>query len=453
MIGTDFSIHAFLIVMTDNLATLYTQDFQQLHPADIADRIQRMPFEQAAEILRQFPFSISGEVLTELEEDFRSELIVLFSESELVKLFRKLEHNDATDLMAELDEDIQQQVLEALPDDVSIPVHALLQYGEDTAGGIMSDRFITLDQDESVESCQANLRGDARFQTEDISYLYVVDPQQRLIGIVSFRDLVFSSPQRKVSEVMRPNVASVRVTDDQEEISRQFAHYHYLGLPVLDENDRVVGVVKASDVLEIAREEATEDMQLMVGLSGEERALTPWRKSLPKRLPWLYVNLLTAFAAASVVGLFESTIASWTALAVFLPVVAGQGGNAAMQTLTVIIRDMALGELNKGDGYRALWKELALGFANGLAIGLVVGLAGFLWKGSILLGVVAFLAMALTQLMAGLAGVLIPFTLKFFKVDPALASSIFVTTITDIAGFFFFLGFASMAMKWAETMP
>ena len=439
--------------MTENLAILYTQDFQKLHPADIADRIQRMPFEQAAEILRQLPATISGEVLTELEEDFRSELIVLFSESELVKLFRKLEHNDATDLMAELDEDIQQHVLEALPDDVSIPVHALLQYGEDTAGGIMSDRFITLDQNESVESCQANLRGDARFQTEDISYLYVVDPQQRLIGIVSFRDLVFSSPQRKVSEVMRPNVASVRVTDDQEEISRQFAHYHYLGLPVLDENDRVVGVVKASDVLEIAREEATEDMQLMVGLSGEERALTPWRKSLPKRLPWLYVNLLTAFAAASVVGLFESTIASWTALAVFLPVVAGQGGNAAMQTLTVIIRDMALGELNKGDGYRALWKELALGFANGLAIGLVVGLAGFLWKGSILLGVVAFLAMALTQLMAGLAGVLIPFTLKFFKVDPALASSIFVTTITDIAGFFFFLGFASMAMKWAEAMP
>ena len=309
--------------MTDNLASLYTQDFQQLHPADIADRIQRLPFEQAAEILRQLPSSISGEVLTELEEDFRSELIVLFSESELVQLFRKLEHNDATDLMAELDDEIQQHVLQALPDDVSIPVHALLQYGEDTAGGIMSDRFITLDQDESVESCQASLRGDIRFQTEDISYLYVVDPQQRLIGIVSFRDLVFSSPQRKVSEIMRPNVAAVRVTDDQEEISRQFAHYHYLGLPVLDDQDRVVGVVKASDVLEIAREEATEDMQLMVGLSGEERALTPWRKSLPKRLPWLFVNLLTAFAAASVVGLFESTIASWAALAVFLPVVAG----------------------------------------------------------------------------------------------------------------------------------
>lgn len=439
--------------MMDDPATIFSQDYKRLHPADIADCIQRMPVDQAADILRKLPAIAAGEALAELEDEFKAELLNQFDEQELVRLLRKLEHNDATDLVAELDDAIQQQVLDALPEDISGPVHALLQYPEDSAGGIMSDRFITLAMDESVESCQASLRRDARFQTEDISYLYVVDGEQRLIGIVSFRDLVFSSPQRTVSEIMRPNVAAVRVSDDQEEISRQFAHYHYLGLPVLDDQDRVVGVVKASDVLEIAREEATEDMQLMVGLSGEERALTPWRKSLPKRLPWLFVNLLTAFAAASVVGFFESTIASWTALAVFLPVVAGQGGNAGMQTLTVIIRDMALGELNKGDGYRALWKELALGFANGLAIGLVVGLVGFLWKGSILLGVVAFMAMALTQLMAGLAGVLIPFTLKFFKIDPALASSIFVTTITDVAGFFFFLGFASVAMKWAEAMP
>lgn len=436
----------------DNLAAVYTRDFKRLHPADIADRIQRMPVDQAAEILRQLPTLQAGEALSELEDDFRLQLWDLFSEQELVRLFRKLEHNDATDLLAELDDKVQQQVLKALPDEVSVPVHALLQYGEDTAGGIMSDRFITLDQHESVESSQAALRAEAQLNTEDISYLYVVDGDQCLIGIVSFRDLVFSSPHQMVSEIMRPNVTSVRVTDDQEEISRQFAHYHYLGLPVLDEKDRVVGVVKASDVLEIAREEATEDMQLMVGLSGEERALTSWRRSLPKRLPWLYVNLLTAFAAAAVVGVFESTIANWTVLAIFLPVVAGQGGNAGMQTLTVIIRDMALGELSKGDGYRALWKELILGLTTGLAIGIVVGVVGYLWHGSLILGGVTFMAMVLTQIMAGLAGVLVPFTLKFFKVDPALASSIFVTTITDVAGFFFFLGFASIAMHWAGGM-
>ncbi|MBE0540896.1 MAG: magnesium transporter, partial [Verrucomicrobia bacterium] len=223
---------------------------------------------------------------------------------------------------------------------------------------------------------------------------------------------------------------------------------HYLGLPVLDAEGRLVGVVKASDALEIARKEATEDMQLMVGLSGEERALTPWRKSVGRRLPWLYVNLLTAFAAAAVVAFFESTIAKWTALAVLLPVIAGQGGNAGMQTLTVIIRDMALGELSPGDGRKALMKELMLGLVNGFAVGLVVGLVGYWWKDSIALGLVAMAAMVLNQVSAALAGVVIPFGLKSLRIDPALASSIFVTTVTDVAGFFFFLGLAALAMRW-----
>lgn len=167
-----------------------------------------------------------------------------------------------------------------------------------------------------------------------------------------------------------------------------------------------------------------------------------------RRLPWLYVNLLTAFAAAAVVGFFESTIAKWTALAVLLPVIAGQGGNAGMQTLTVIIRDMALGELSPGDGRKALLKELILGLINGLAVGLVVGLVGYWWKGSLALGLVALGAMVLNQLAAALAGVVIPFGLKSLRIDPALASSIFVTTVTDVAGFFFFLGLAALALRW-----
>jgi magnesium transporter len=308
---------------------------------------------------------------------------------------------------------------------------------------------VTLSTDESVERSQERLRNSETFLSDDISYLYVVDAKKALKGIVSFRDLVFAAPGSKVSAIMRQQVTCLRLWDDQEEISRQFAHYHYLGLPVLDDQDRVVGVVRSSDVLEIAREEATEDMQLMVGLSGEERVLTSWKKSLPRRLPWLLVNLATAFAAAAVVGMYEGVIAQWTALAVFLPIIAGQGGNAGMQTLTVIIRDMALGEISPGDGRRALVKELILGIANGLAIGLLVGAVSYLWKGSALLGWIVFAAMVLNQLAAGLAGVLIPFTLKRLRVDPALASSIFLTTITDVAGFFFFLSLAALAMRWA----
>lgn len=215
-----------------------------------------------------------------------------------------------------------------------------------------------------------------------------------------------------------------------------------------DAEGRLVGVVKSNDALEVASKEATEDMQLMVGLSGEERALTPWQNSIRSRLPWLYINLSTAFLAAFVVGLFEDTIARWTALAVFLPIVAGQGGNAGMQTLTVVIRDLALGKFEPGDGRRALMKEITLGLLNGLAIGLVVGLIGWWWKGSAALGLVAGAAMLLNQLAAAVSGVLIPLGLKSLRLDPALASSIFLTTVTDVAGFFFFLGLATMGLKW-----
>jgi len=189
-------------------------------------------------------------------------------------------------------------------------------------------------------------------------------------------------------------------------------------------------------------------MQLMVGLSGEERTLTPWRVSIRRRLPWLYINLGTAFLAAFTVGMFEDTIAQWTALVVFLPIVAGQGGNAGLQTLTIIIRDLALGELAPGDGRKALVKELTLGVVNGVAIGLVVGLIGWLWKGSPMLGLVLGSAMVLNQMAAALAGVLIPLGLKSLRIDPALASSIFLTTVTDVAGFFCFLGLAATALKW-----
>lgn len=328
-------------------------------------------------------------------------------------------------------------------------VRALLRYPEDTAGGIMSDRFIALRPSYTVQESQQRLRDWSGHKVEDVSYLYVTDEAQRLIGVVPLRELVFAHPEQRISELMNRDVKFVRADDDQEEIARQFQHYHYLGLPVLGRQGRLRGVVKASDALKVAQAEATEDMQLMVGLSGEERVLTPWRRSMSKRLPWLYVNLGTAFLAAAVVGWFEETIARWTVLAVFLPIVAGQGGNAGMQTITVIIRDLALGEISPGDGRKALIKELTLGVVNGLAIGLVVGLIGYLWKGQFILGVVVGLAMLLNQIAAGICGVMIPFSLRAAKIDPALASSIFVTTVTDVAGFFFFLGLASVLFRWA----
>jgi magnesium transporter len=249
---------------------------------------------------------------------------------------------------------------------------------------------------------------------------------------------------------MSRDVKSLRVDDDQEKIARVFEQHRYLGLPVLEQDGTLVGVVPASEVIEIVQDEATEDMQLMVGLSGEERVLTPWQRSVKPRLLWLNINLLTAFIAGAVVNVFESTIAKWTVLAVFLPIIAGQGGNAGSQTLTVIIRGLATGEITPGDGRKALTKEVILGVLNGLAIGAVVGFIGYLWKGNLILGVIVAIAMVLNMLAAAVAGVMVPYVLKALRIDPALASSIIVTTVTDVAGFFFFLGLAALAMSWCK---
>jgi magnesium transporter len=425
------------------------QEFLELHAADLADRLQRLAPDQARAVLRQLPAAKAAAALTELDADRVADLLGAFEAPQLGEILQTVTSDDAADLLLSLPPGGRREMLAKLPAPMADSVRALLRYPEDTAGGIMSNRFIALDEEMSVEQVRELLRSCAQEERpESIAYLYVTDAQQRLVGIVSMRDLVFRRAERRMNEIMNREVKFVRVDTDQEELARQFEHYHYLGLPVLDATGRLVGVVKASEALEVARAEATEDMQLMVGLSGQERALTPWQQSIRSRLPWLYVNLATAFLAALMIGVFEDTIAQWTALAIFLPIVAGQGGNAGMQTLTVIIRDLALGELAPGDGRRALRKEIILGLLNGVAIGVVVGLIGWWWKGSLTLGIVVGVAMLLNQLAGAAFGVLIPLGLRALRLDPALASSIFLTTVTDVGGFFFFLGLATLGLKW-----
>ena len=309
-------------------------ELRDLHPADLADRLQRLSVEEARDALGELPPSLAAGALGEFDRERVPELLAALPVSTLSPLLAELPPNDVADLVPALDPVNRRRALEGLSADHRERVFSLLRHAPDTAGGMMSDRFVILRAEETVHQSQGRLRDQPERRPEDISYLYVTDSVGSLVGVVPLRDLVFRAPDRLISDIMIRDVKSVRVDTDQEEVARQFEHYHYLGLPVLDAVGRLVGVVKASDALEVAQAEATEDMQLMVGLSGEERTLTPWTRSVRMRLPWLFVNLGTAFLAAAVVGLFESTIAKWTALAIFLPIIAGQGGNAAMQTLT-----------------------------------------------------------------------------------------------------------------------
>jgi magnesium transporter len=416
------------------------------HPADVADALERLSVEEAQQELRELPPSEGAAVLAELDQEARPAVMENLEPVEIANLVQELPHHEAADIISSLRPEVQPAVLDQLSATDRKQVSEILSYAPESAGGIMNDRFIALREDMTIAEAQRELQGRAEEPgAQQIAYMYVVDPAGHLKGILSIHDLVFRQPHRRIWEVMKTDVKHVSVDDDQEQVAQLFERYHYMALPVLNRQGKLVGLVQANQVVEVVRREATEDMQLMVGLSGEERALTPWHLSMKRRLPWLCVNLGTAFVAASVVGLFEETIARWTALAIFLPIVAGQGGNTGAQALTVIIRDMALGDLTKADAKKALRKEAMLGLFNGIVIGFIVGLICYLWKGDYILGVVLSVAMILNMVAASIAGVLIPYTLRALRIDPALASSIIMTAITDGTGFFLFLGLATLA--------
>ncbi len=311
----------------------------------------------------------------------------------------------------------------------------------ETAGTMMSPDFTALGQDVTVGEAIQNIRSLGK--KKSLYYVYVTDKENRLVGVLSMRDLILSDPPISVGSIMK-DVLSVPADLDREEVVKLATKRRYLQIPVVDSNKRLLGTLNSGDLLEAAAEEASEDMQKMVGVGGDEEVLSPILFSLKKRLPWLQVNLATAFLAAAVVGLFQDTIARITALAIFLPVVAGQGGNTGAQTLAVVIRGLALGQIEKSVAGKVLVKEASLGIINGLCVGLVTALVAFLWEKNPYFGLVIGLAMVMNMFAASIAGAGIPMVMRMLGWDPAQSSSIILTTVTDILGFFSFLGLATL---------
>ena len=280
-----------------------------------------------------------------------------------------------------------------------------------------------------------------------VFYLYVVDDRNHLVGVVSLRQLLMGPPSTPLKKIMTTDVISVITSTDQEEVAQQVALYDLLAIPVVDEENKLVGVITVDDIIDVIKEEATEDIFHLAGVDADDHVYTPPITSVRKRLPWLLLNLATAFLAATVVAFYEPTIRAFTFLAVFLPVVASLGGSSGTQTLTVIVRGLALGEVNWGRGKSILFKELIVGLSNGVAIGVVAGAVAYFWNGNFVLGLVLGGAMVPTLFVAGLLGTFIPLVLKKINIDPAIASSVFVTTLTDAVGFLSFLGLASLLLR------
>jgi len=325
-------------------------------------------------------------------------------------------------------------------------VENLLEYDEQTAGRIMNPVVFALNEDMTVGEAITELQNNR--DVEMVFYLYVVDDRKHLVGVVSLRRLLLVSPETPLKRIMTADLISARVDMDQEEVARQVAAYNLLAIPVTDEENKLVGIITVDDVIDVIKDEATEDIYRLAGVSGDERAFTPAGESLRKRLPWLAINLATAFLATIVVAIFEPTIDRLAAVAIFMPVVAGMGGNAGMQTLTVIVRGIALGELTWSNSRKALLKEAAVGLGNGVVLGLLAALVAWLWRGNGTLGLVLGAAMIINMFVAATAGTLVPLGLRAANIDPALASSVFITTLTDIAGFLAYLGLATLFIQY-----
>ena len=422
------------------------EQIDEIHPVDFLEALGEFDDDPLI-ILEKLPDEYVALLLDYAEDDEKFNLLSLFSKNRQAQIISEMSSDELVDLLGTLDEDEQNEIITNMNTEEVEEVKTLLSYDPESAGGIMATEFISIKETDTVNETINYLRTMAP-DSETPYYIYVVDDLDVLKGVVPLRQIIVSTPDTLIKDIMIENIISAPVDMDQEEVSHIFEKYGFMAIPVVDHNGEILGIITVDDVMEIMKEEYTEDMFRLAGLDEEEKVAGTVIGAIKSRLPWLLVNLVTATLAAKTVSLFENTIAQIVALATFMPMVAGMGGNAGSQTLTLIIRGIAIGEISYENQAGILKKEIAIGIINGLCLGLVVGVLGYFWVGSLVFGFVIGTAMLLNLIVATISGYLVPILLKKVGIDPALASAVFVTTVTDVLGFFFFLGLATIMLQY-----
>lgn len=422
------------------------QALEEAHAADVAAAMRDLPVADQVTVFRLLNREQAGQVLAELDDVTLSELARALDPAELSGVVERMRPDDAAQVLEELPEEQTEQVLDLMKEEKSEEVQELLEYGEKTAGRIMSPEVLAVHEDDTVAQAIEHVRKSPVAET--VHTLYVVDEHDHLVGSLPWRRLVTADPATPVRLLRQDEPLSVTPDMDQEEVAQLVAKYNVVAVPVVDHDHRLLGVITADDIIDVIREEATEDIQRLGGAAGDETVFDPPRAVFGKRLLWRVINLATAILAASVIGVFEESIQSLATLAIFMPIVASMGGIGTTQTATVVIRGLALGDMTAAHVWRVLKKELILGFNTGVVNGAIMAAIAWLWKGQLLLAVIIGVALVVNMLVAAVVGVLIPLALKTFRVDPAIASSVIITTFTDVCGFFSFLGLATLLIKF-----
>jgi magnesium transporter len=412
-----------------------------MHPADQAELYDRLDEPERETMLALLSNEGRARLLEHLDEEVLEEIVERLPRVELARVLDLTSNDIAADALRLLPPAEAARTLAQMTS--AADVTPLMIHPDESAGGLMTRGFVALHKDMTVGEAMTLLRA-RKPLAEEAYYLYVLDADNKLQGVVNLRELIVADPDTKIEDVMTRDVISVRPYTDQEEAANLLQHYRLRALPVVDENGVLSGIITADDIIDVITEEATEDMYQIVGLPADESVYAPLGESVRRRLPWLFINLVTAFVGVGVVAIFQGTIEKAAALAIFMPIVAGQGGNAGIQTITIIVRGIAVGEIELRDARHVLGREIAIGLIKGVAIGTVVGLVAWITQEGWAWGFVVCIALVGNMALAGLFGALIPLALRYFRLDPALASGIFLTMITDAMGFLLLLGIATL---------
>ena len=417
-----------------------------LHPADIAELLDVLEEAEAKQRVFGFlPTRLTAAVLSFVAPPTQELLTRGLSDAVLGDVIEQLESDDAVDLLAGLSPQRTRVVLEHVSADLAAEISQLMRHPEDVAGGLMQTEYIAVGEDARVEQAIETIRTHVD-EVSDLHSVFIINAPGHLVGVLPLRKLILARPSDLVEHIMDRQVISVRVDLDQEAVAQVCQKYDLVSLPVVDAEGKLVGLITVDDVVDVLEEEATEDIYKLANLSREEEVFEPPWRSIRHRLPWLGLNLITTSLSAAVITLFEDTIRALAVAAAFMTIVAAQGGNAGVQTLTVTVRGLALGEVSLNHARRVLFKELSVALGNGLILGGVAGTVAYLWEGSPLLGGVLGLALVVNLVVAALVGSTVPFVLERCGIDPAVASNVFVTACTDMFGFFSFLGI--LALVW-----
>ena len=440
-IRPDF-LHAVSAALDENDAAKVRELTLKLHEADLADLIELLRPEQRELLIDALGEDFKAAALTELDEAVRDQMLEAMPAEQVAEALQQLDSDEAVYLIENLDKEDQSDILSKLPYFERIALERSLEYPEDSAGRLMQTDLIAVPPYWSVGQAIDFLR--LADDLPDRFYeIFVVDPAYHLIGAVPLNRILRSKRATTIESITEHDIHPIQVEDDQEEVARQFERYNLTAAPVVDRDRRLVGVITADDVVEVVQEEAEEDILSMGGVAGSAVTDTVWQTQR-QRFVWLLVNLGAALLAVWVISQFEATIEQMVVLAVLMPIVASMGGNAANQTMTVTVRALATKDLGPANAYRVIGRETVVGLLNGLLFATLLGLVVYFWFGNDELGLVIAAAMVINFFVAALAGILIPITLNYLDIDPAVASGVFVTTVTDVVGFFAFLGLATL---------